>query len=196
MTTEAALTKLAYLLALPGATSESVTKNMSISIRGELTESSRPVFRHPDSPLPDRVQTLTILGYAIVQGDLERVKELIKIEHNWLLNDADYSGNTPVVSLFYLSTTSHTNSAAHRRNVTLNRHPPLSPPSRRLCPFTEPQRPHSPIPRCQRWPLRARSPPPQVGRALALRRAIRRGTSCASETGHLGSRRRRAGAGE
>lgn len=98
MTTEAALTKLAYLLALPGATSESVTKNMSISIRGELTESSQPVFRHPDSTLPDRVQTLTILGYAIVQGDLERVQELIKIEHNWLLNDADYSGNTPIVS--------------------------------------------------------------------------------------------------
>lgn len=98
MTTEAALTKLAYLLALPEATQESVTKNMSISIRGELTESSQPVFRHPDSSLPERVQKLTVLGYAIAHGDLGRVQEIIKAEHHWLLNDADYSGNTPIVS--------------------------------------------------------------------------------------------------
>lgn len=99
MTTEAALTKLAYLLALPGSTSESVAKNMSVSLRGELTESSQPIFRHPDSTLPERVQTFTILGYAIAQGDVERVQEVIKTEHHWLLNDADYSGNTPIVSL-------------------------------------------------------------------------------------------------
>lgn len=98
MTTEAALTKLAYLLALPGATPESVTKNMSISLRGELTESSLPVFRHPDGALPGRVQTLTAMGYAIAHNDLERVKTIMKTEHHWLLNDADYSGNTPIVS--------------------------------------------------------------------------------------------------
>lgn len=97
MTTEAALTKLAYLLALPGATPESVAKNMSISLRGELTETSRPVFRHPDGALPERVKSLTALGYAIAQGDLERVKDILKGEHEWLLNDADYSGNTPLV---------------------------------------------------------------------------------------------------
>lgn len=98
MTTEAALTKLAYLLALPDSTPESVAQNMSISLRGELTESSLPVFRHPDGALPERVQTLTAMGYAIAQGDLERVKTILKAEHHWLLNDADYSGNTPIVS--------------------------------------------------------------------------------------------------
>lgn len=98
MTTEAALTKLAYLLALPDSTPESVAKNMSVSLRGELTESSLPVFRHPDGALPERVQTLTAMGYAIAQGDLERVKTILKTEHHWLLNDADYSGNTPIVS--------------------------------------------------------------------------------------------------
>jgi lysophospholipase len=98
MTTEAALTKLAYLLALPGADPKLVASKMSVSLRGELTESSQPVFRHPDGALPERVQALTILGYAIAQGDLARVEELLKSEHHWLLNDADYSGNTPMVS--------------------------------------------------------------------------------------------------
>ncbi|KAL3470418.1 asparaginase-domain-containing protein [Aspergillus californicus] len=96
MTTEGALTKLAYLLALPGSTPRLVANNMSVSLRGELTESSQPVFRHPDGALPERVQALTILGYAIAQGDLARVEEIVRSEHHWLLNDADYSKNTPV----------------------------------------------------------------------------------------------------
>lgn len=99
MTTEGALTKLAYLLALPESTPESVAKNMSVSIRGELTESTLPIFRHPDGELSDRIQTLTSLGYAIAQGDLEKVQAITKREHHWLLNDADYSGNTPIVSV-------------------------------------------------------------------------------------------------
>lgn len=97
MTTEAALTKLAYLLALPESSPETVAKNMSISLRGELNEVSQPMFRHPDGALPERVQALTILGYAIAQGDLERVQDIMKVEHHWILNDADYSGNTPIV---------------------------------------------------------------------------------------------------
>ncbi|KAJ5304177.1 uncharacterized protein N7443_003837 [Penicillium atrosanguineum] len=96
MTTEGALTKLAYLLALPGATPDTVSREMSVSLRGELTESSLPMFRHPDGALPGRVQTLTAMGYAIAHGDLERVKTIMKTEHHWLLNDADYSGNTPI----------------------------------------------------------------------------------------------------
>lgn len=96
MTTEAALTKMSYLLALPDSTPESVAKAMSVSLRGELTEVSQPMFRHPDGALPERVQTLTMLGYAIAQGDFERVQEIFKIEHHWILNDADYSGNTPI----------------------------------------------------------------------------------------------------
>ncbi|GMG46592.1 unnamed protein product [Aspergillus oryzae var. brunneus] len=97
LTTEAALTKLAYLLGLPDATPESVARDMSKSLRGELTEVSQPVFRHPDGALTERVQALTILGYAIAQGDLTRVEEILKLENHYLLNDADYSGNTPMV---------------------------------------------------------------------------------------------------
>ncbi|KAK4548340.1 hypothetical protein LTR36_010210 [Oleoguttula mirabilis] len=48
LTTEAALTKLAYLLALPGATPEGVAERMSVPIRGELTERSRTFFEHPE----------------------------------------------------------------------------------------------------------------------------------------------------
>lgn len=100
MTTEAALTKLAYLLADPDATPQSIAKDMAVSLRGELTESSQPVFRHPDRALPERVQTLTMLGYAIAQGDLERIRQIVQTEHqyHWCLNDMDYSGNTPIVS--------------------------------------------------------------------------------------------------
>ncbi|PGG98234.1 hypothetical protein AJ79_08943 [Helicocarpus griseus UAMH5409] len=96
MTTEAALTKLSYLLALPGATPESVTHDMSISLRGELTEHSQPVFRHPDGVLPERVRSLAVLGYAITQGNLEQAKDILRAEPDWILNDADYSGNAPL----------------------------------------------------------------------------------------------------
>lgn len=98
MTTEAALTKLAYLLALPDSTPAAVARLMSVSLRGELTSSSQPVFSHPDAALPDRARTLTMLGYAIAHGDLPRVQQILQAEHHWPLNDADYSGNTPIVS--------------------------------------------------------------------------------------------------
>jgi lysophospholipase len=132
MTTEGALTKLAYLLALPGSTPRSVANNMSVSLRGELTESSQPVFRHPDGALPERVQALTILGYAIAQGDLARVEEIIRSEHHWLLNDADYSGNTPVVSpknhepllqIKVAVAAADSRSIASRCDITLDQHP-------------------------------------------------------------------------
>lgn len=99
MTSEAALTKLAYLLSLPDATPENVTKQMSVSLRGELTETSKMHFQHPrHGSLTPEVSSLTALGYAIQDGDLNRVKEVMKGESRWLLNDADYSGNTPLVS--------------------------------------------------------------------------------------------------
>lgn len=98
MTSEAALTKLAYLLALPGATPESVSRDMSASLRGELTIHAQTVFRHPDGAISEQARILTALGYAIANGDLEKVKQVTKGEHQWVLNDADYSGNTPVVS--------------------------------------------------------------------------------------------------
>lgn len=96
MTTEAALTKLAYLLAIPESTPESIARDMSLSLRGELTESSQPVFQHPEM-LPDRIHALTTLGYAIAQGDLERTREILALSSPGLLNDVDYSGNSPMV---------------------------------------------------------------------------------------------------
>ena len=98
MTSEAALTKLAYLLALPGATPEAVTKSMSNSIRGEITEGSRTIFRHPTGVLSKGATSLTALGYAIAQGDMTKVEETMPRQSDWLLNSADYSGNTPLVS--------------------------------------------------------------------------------------------------
>lgn len=98
MTTEAALTKLAYLLALPDSTPASIARDMAISIRGELTSHSQTAFRHPDgSGLSARTTTLTALGYAIAKGDFEKVQDLMKGENNQILNDSDYSGNTPLV---------------------------------------------------------------------------------------------------
>ncbi|KAL1974968.1 hypothetical protein VTN31DRAFT_5172 [Thermomyces dupontii] len=110
MTSEAALTKLAYLLALPGSTPESVAREMSVSLRGELTNHAQTVFRHPNGTLSERATTLTALGYAIAEGNLEKVKGLLKGHNSWLLNDADYSGNTPV------------HIAAHSPNVEILRY--------------------------------------------------------------------------
>lgn len=97
LTSEAALTKLAYLLALPDATPQSVARGMSVSLRGELTEYSNTVFQHPDGALPERIKNLTALSYAIAHGELERVREILREEKIWLLNTADYLGNTPLV---------------------------------------------------------------------------------------------------
>lgn len=98
LTSEAALTKLAYLFSL-GLSPEDAAKRMSVSLRGELTETSRTHFEHPRSGLmTPEVSNLTALGYAIQDGDLAGVKEVMRGEARWLLNDIDYSGNTPVVS--------------------------------------------------------------------------------------------------
>lgn len=100
MTSEAALTKLAYLLALPGATAEEVAKKMSVSIRGELTETTRTHFEHPKTSgtLTPELSSLAALGYAIRKGNVQDTRDIIRGEPRWLLNDADYNLNTPVVS--------------------------------------------------------------------------------------------------
>lgn len=95
MTTEAALTKLSYLLALPGATPEAVAKDMAISIRGELTENSGTIFSHPTGELSSPITQLTAVAYAIASGDIEKVKESLRSDSH-LINRADYSGNTPI----------------------------------------------------------------------------------------------------
>ncbi|KAF1954234.1 asparaginase-domain-containing protein [Byssothecium circinans] len=98
MTSEAALTKLAYLLALPDATPEEVAKRMSVSVRGELTETTRTHFEHPkmSGALTPEVSSLTALGYAIQKGNFQQTRDIIRSEPRWLLNDADYNLNTPV----------------------------------------------------------------------------------------------------
>ncbi|KAI9884189.1 MAG: hypothetical protein M1823_004028 [Watsoniomyces obsoletus] len=98
LTSEAALTKLSYLLALPNLTTKDVVRQMSVSIRGELTEQSKPLFEHPKNSLTPSLASLTALGYAIAQGDLEAVRGVMRGEPEWLLNEADYDGNTPLGS--------------------------------------------------------------------------------------------------
>ena len=95
MTTEAALTKLSYLLALPGATQESVAEDMATSIRGELTENPGTIFKHPTDSLSSPVTQLTAIAYSIANGDLDKVKDLLRNDHQ-LINRPDYSGNTPL----------------------------------------------------------------------------------------------------
>ena len=94
LTTEAALAKLSYLLALPGLTVEDITRQMSESLRGELTEQTRIAFEHPKRHLSTSVAELTALGYAIAQGKLDCLKDNI----GRMLNEGDYFGNTPLVS--------------------------------------------------------------------------------------------------
>ncbi|KAH7054277.1 asparaginase-domain-containing protein [Macrophomina phaseolina] len=97
MTTEAALTKLSYLLSIPDLTPVEVAQKMSINLRGELEESGRTHFQHPDSGLMSpEVKSLVALGYRIKDGDLNGVKEVMRHEPRYLLNDTDYAGNTPL----------------------------------------------------------------------------------------------------
>ncbi|KAL9099219.1 MAG: hypothetical protein Q9163_005247 [Psora crenata] len=97
MTTEAALAKLSYLLALPEMTPAKVIDQMSVSIRGEFTEQTTMAFAHPRDVLPTHLANLTSLGYAISKGDRDEVERLMESSDvAWLLNEADYSGNTPL----------------------------------------------------------------------------------------------------
>ena len=100
MTTEAALAKFSYLLAKPSLSTAEIVRRMSTSIRGELNEQSKTVFHHPGpgNQLPPKLASLSALGYAVNKGDLEAVLDVMRTEPEWLLNEADYSGNTPLVS--------------------------------------------------------------------------------------------------
>lgn len=97
MTSEAALAKLSYLLALPDLSIEQIIQNMSVSLRGEFTEQTSMVFEHPHSVLSAGIANLTSLGYAISKGNEIQVQDLLKGDVGWSLNEADYSGNTPLV---------------------------------------------------------------------------------------------------
>ena len=98
MTSEAALAKLSYLLAMPGLSPENIIQKMSVSLRGEMTEPANMVFEHPNGVLPNRLADLMSLGYAIANGNVPETQKLLKGDDGRLVNEADYSGNTPLVS--------------------------------------------------------------------------------------------------
>ncbi|EKV13907.1 Hypothetical protein PDIG_35600 [Penicillium digitatum PHI26] len=98
MTTEAALTKLAYLFALPSSTTRSVANDMVKSIRGELVESSKPIFEHSKVNTSEKSQGFNDLCDAISSNELERVQGILNVQNRSYLNDSDYMGNTPLVS--------------------------------------------------------------------------------------------------
>jgi lysophospholipase len=119
LTSEAALTKLSYLLALPDLTTAEVGQRMARSLRGEMTVLTGPSFTHPQGLLDDLDFTLMAsgtksprplsrgetvfagLGYAIQAGDLRAVAETLDGDAAnsgsnsvGLLQRADYAGNT------------------------------------------------------------------------------------------------------
>ncbi|KAL9614455.1 MAG: hypothetical protein Q9167_001058 [Letrouitia subvulpina] len=96
MTSEAALTKLSYLLGQDRFSSEEVARHMSLSLRGELTEQSAMTFEHPVQQISGRVVDLTAIGYAIARGDINEVRQILEGRLEWSLSEADYSGNTPL----------------------------------------------------------------------------------------------------
>ncbi|KAK4453202.1 asparaginase-domain-containing protein [Podospora aff. communis PSN243] len=105
LTTEAALTKLSYLLALPNLTYTEITGQMARSLRGEMTERTLPSFSHPAGSIDSAVARLTTaesaftaLGYAISTGDVRTVGEILEGDEfsHQLLKKCDYAGNTAV----------------------------------------------------------------------------------------------------
>lgn len=104
LTSEAALTKLSYLLALPDLSASEIAARMGKSLRGELTELSLPSFSHPASNDLDAAASrlgtadmaFAALGYAIAAGDARAVLEILDEGDTELLQRADYMGNTAV----------------------------------------------------------------------------------------------------
>lgn len=111
MTTEAALTKMAWLFAEPNSTSKSVAAGMIKSMRGELTESSPPIFEHPKATPPNNATIFSDLCYAISVGNVEQFEAIFDGVDRFLLEYSDYMGNTLLVIfhqfLFVLVTSLH-----------------------------------------------------------------------------------------
>ncbi|KAI1000164.1 hypothetical protein K3495_g8034 [Podosphaera aphanis] len=97
LTTEAALTKLSFLLADPDLTYQEIITEMQRSLRGEMSEINSTSFSHPDSNIPQTSQsTFTALGYAIAEGNLKEVVNLLDADQDQynLLHARDYIDNT------------------------------------------------------------------------------------------------------
>ncbi|KAL9598291.1 MAG: hypothetical protein Q9219_004592 [cf. Caloplaca sp. 3 TL-2023] len=96
MTTEAALAKLSYLLS-QNLSVKDIAHRMTVSLRGELSEHRATAFQHPrERGLPPHLAELTAMGYAIASGNVAGVSDAVKGNLQWLLSEADYSGNTPL----------------------------------------------------------------------------------------------------
>jgi lysophospholipase len=97
LTTEAALTKLSFLLAVPKVEYDDIINQMQRSIRGEMTEATSTQFSHPAGDVPvitGRQAAFTALGYAITHGDLETVENVLEGDQHGLLEAKDYAENT------------------------------------------------------------------------------------------------------
>ncbi|TAQ83716.1 hypothetical protein B7494_g7960 [Chlorociboria aeruginascens] len=96
LTTEAALTKLSYLLALPNLPYGHIVKEMQTSLRGEMTSLQTPLFAHPFSPPPlltSAQEAFAALAYVIAAGEVETVKAMLDADRTGLLEMRDYAGN-------------------------------------------------------------------------------------------------------
>ncbi|KAL7925300.1 asparaginase domain-containing protein [Trichoderma austrokoningii] len=102
LTAEAALAKLSHLIALPGLSQKDIVDHFSRSLRGEMTEIAHQSFSHPTNPIDcsSRLTPLesafTALGYAIQNGEIQVVRDLLEGDGHRLLKTADYAGNTAV----------------------------------------------------------------------------------------------------
>jgi len=96
LTTEAALTKLSFLLALPGMEYADIITQMGLSLRGEMTEESSTQFSHPAAAphIPSQQSAFTSLGYAITAGSVSNVCALLDTDSFSLLQAKDYAENT------------------------------------------------------------------------------------------------------
>lgn len=97
MITLAALTKLIWLLG-KNLSHAQICTQMSSSLRGEITEIAQTLFQHPG--LPPKLEALSRLSYAISDNDLPAAERVLSNEKDWLLNEIDYAGGTPLVRLF------------------------------------------------------------------------------------------------
>jgi len=68
---------------------------MSTSLCGEITEISKTLFQHPG--LPHRLQALSQIGYAITDGNISVIEQIMMNERDWILNEFDGAGATSLV---------------------------------------------------------------------------------------------------
>lgn len=94
LTTEAALTKLFFLLANPVLSYEDVVYQMGLSLRGEMTEHSSTQFSHPSTDETSLSAKFTALAYAIAAGDKSTVIKLCTADSHQILDTIDYNGDT------------------------------------------------------------------------------------------------------